>query len=249
VTRLLVVPAAGRGTRLGFDGPKALYPVNGRPMLGHLLDLYAPWVDHVVVVAAPAARPAFRDFLAAARVSVECVVQPTPTGMLPAILCARPIVAARAPDHVWITWCDQVAISPDTARRLADDTTQHPEAALVLPTARQSPPYIHLARDTQGRIARILQRREGDAMPVEGESDTGLFALRRDAYLEDLVAYDRSLPPSGTGTGERNFLPFIPWLAARHPVRTFAVAHAEEAVGLNTPEDVQTLERYLRERR
>jgi bifunctional N-acetylglucosamine-1-phosphate-uridyltransferase/glucosamine-1-phosphate-acetyltransferase GlmU-like protein len=206
-------------------------------------------VDHVVVVAAPSALPAFRRFLDSTPVPAECVVQPAPTGMLPAILCALPIVAARAADHVWITWCDQIAISPDTVRRLADESTQHPGTALVLPTARQSPPYIHLARDPQGRIVRILQRREGADMPAEGESDTGLFALRRDAYLEQLVAYDRSLPASGPGTGERNFLPFIPWLAARLPVRTFAVDRAEEAVGLNTPEDLRILETYLRERR
>ena len=248
MTRVLVVPAAGRGTRLGFDGPKALYPVNGRPMLGHLLDLYAPWVDHVVVVVAPAALPMFRRFLDSTSVPADCVIQPAPTGMLPAILCALPIVSEREPDYVWITWCDQVAISTATVRCLAEETTQHPDVALVLPTARQSPPYIHLARDSQGRIVRILQRREGDAMPDEGESDAGLFALRGDAYREDLVAYDRSLPPSAGGTGERNFLPFIPWLAARRPVRTIAVGRAEEAVGLNTPEDLQILETYLRGR-
>ena len=44
-TRVLIVPAAGRGQRLGSSVPKVLVPVNGRPMLHHLLDLYAPLSD------------------------------------------------------------------------------------------------------------------------------------------------------------------------------------------------------------
>ena len=54
--RILVVPAAGRGTRLGWDGPKVLCPVGGRPMIEHLLDRYGPVVEYVVVVVAPQAQ-------------------------------------------------------------------------------------------------------------------------------------------------------------------------------------------------
>jgi len=248
MTRLLVIPAAGRGTRLGFDGPKALCPVAGRPLIAHLLDRYARWTDRVVIVAAPAALPAFRQALEPLAVPTDFVVQAEPTGMLPAILSAQPVVETHTPRHVWVTWCDQIAISEETVRRLADEIDQHPDAGLVLPTVWQTPPYIHFARDPGGRIVRVLQRREGDEMPAEGESDAGLFALRLDAYLDHLVAYDRHVAAAGSGTGERNFLPFIPWLAERMPVRTFGAASAEEAIGVNTPEDVRTLEAYLRER-
>jgi molybdopterin-guanine dinucleotide biosynthesis protein A len=46
--RALIIPAAGRGSRLGTSTPKALVPINGRPMLDHLADLYAPLVQHIV---------------------------------------------------------------------------------------------------------------------------------------------------------------------------------------------------------
>ncbi len=48
-------------------------------------------------------------------------------------------------------------------------------------------------------------------MPDVGESDAGLFSLSRDAFLTQLPAYAVSLE-TGTGTGERNLLPFIPWI-------------------------------------
>lgn len=247
MSRLLVIPAAGRGSRLGFDGPKALCPVNGRPMLAHLLDRYAPLVDHVVVVAAPTARAPIESVLAAGPLAATCVVQDQPLGMLPAIRCAAPVVAGHAADQVWITWCDQVAISSATVTRLARELDVHEAAALVFPTVRQSPPYIHFARSADGRIVAVRQRREGDPMPDVGESDAGLFALRASVFLDDLATYDAGASASA-GTGERNFLPFIPWLARTAQVVTFPLDDPHEAIGINTPADLTRLEVYLRER-
>jgi bifunctional UDP-N-acetylglucosamine pyrophosphorylase/glucosamine-1-phosphate N-acetyltransferase len=243
--RVLIIPAAGRGTRLGWDGPKALRPVAGRPMIDYLFDRYRGLVDRFAVVVAPAALSRFKAHVDQSDNRVDCVVQEQPTGMLPAILCARPLIERDGPDQVWITWCDQIAISDATVRRLADEMDAHPAAAMVFPTVHQEPPYIHFARDARGRIVSVLQRREGDRMPPAGESDAGLFALRLEHYLDTLVAFDR-LSLSGAGTGERNFLPFIPSLAAHHDVRTFAVQNVHEAVGINTPDELRLIETYLR---
>ena len=49
----------------------------------------------------------------------------------------------------------------------------------------------------------------------------------------------------GSTTGERNFLPFIAWANASHDVVTFPAHDEMEAVGVNTPEELQTVERYL----
>jgi bifunctional UDP-N-acetylglucosamine pyrophosphorylase/glucosamine-1-phosphate N-acetyltransferase len=244
VTRLLIIPAAGRGTRLGSDGPKVLFPVAGRPMIDHLFERYAPLVDRVVVVVAPSAEESVRRYVRDAGRDAECVVQAEPTGMLPAILCATPVVQSVRPRQIWITWCDQIGVSARTAERLAAELDRHPPAALVFPTVRQAPPYIHFARQPDGRISSVLQRREGDDMPPVGESDIGLFGLRLDIYLDRLSEFDR-LAGGGSGTRERNFLPFIPWLAARADVRTFDVPDVQEAIGVNTPDDLRVLEAYL----
>src|SRR6185436_14235559 len=53
--RLLIIPAAGLGSRLGASKPKPLVEVNGRAMLDHLGDRYAPFVARIVVIAHPAA--------------------------------------------------------------------------------------------------------------------------------------------------------------------------------------------------
>jgi len=173
--------------------------------------------------------------------------QRTPTGMLDAILLARRQMATCDAAHVWITWCDQVAVHPQTVERLATLSEANQEAPLVLPTVRRVDPYVHLERDLTGRIIRVLSRREGDSLPALGESEMGLFSLSRAAYLEALPAFAHA---AGTGgaTGERNFLPFIPWIAARGDVLTFSAVDEEEAVGINTPEDLHHVEQYLETR-
>jgi hypothetical protein len=140
-----------------------------------------------------------------------------------------------------------VGISQGTLAAIASALHDHPSAALVFPTVCQTPPYIHFQRDAMDRIIGVLQRREGDVMPEAGESDTGLFVLRRAAFLDQLRTYD-AIAPHGDGTRERNFLPFIPWLARTTEVRTVPLADPSEAIGVNTPAELAILETYLRDR-
>ena len=244
--RLLVIPAAGLGSRLGAHTPKLLALVNGRPMLDHLLSLYAPVVDGVALVVHPAARGAVMHVLQESRrTGIDVFVQEQPTGMLDAILLARPAVETSRPRRVWVTWCDQIAIHPRTVARLAEADAGNP--LLALPTCTGPDPYVHLARDHSGRIVRVLHRREGDVMPAVGESDAGLFSLSLAAYLE-LLATFAAAPGTGTATGERNFLPFIAWASARGGVVTFPCTDPSEAIGVNTPDDLEVVERTLRQR-
>ena len=243
-SRVLVVPAAGLGTRLGADRPKLLVPVAGVPMIDRLLDVFSAKVERAVIVVHPSFETSVNAHLADASLPVETVVQTRPTGMLDAILLAASTVRRQTPDEVWIAWCDQVAIHPETIRRLAAETASHAGAALVMPTVTRADPYIHLLRDEAGRIVRILHRREGDAMPETGESDMGVFALPYRSFDRLLPHYAAHVSP-GSATGERNFLPFIAWANRDHEVVTFPAVDAMEAVGVNTPEELQAVEAYL----
>jgi bifunctional UDP-N-acetylglucosamine pyrophosphorylase/glucosamine-1-phosphate N-acetyltransferase len=246
-SRVLIIPAAGLGSRLGARLPKVLVPVGGAPMLDRLLALYAGLVSHAIVVTHPSFETMVREHVSSSSIPVTCVVQERPTGMLDAILLALPVVQELQPDEVWVTWCDQVGIHPATIQRLAERAGSRPDAALIMPTVHRVAPYIHLEREASGRIVRILHRREGDVMPEVGESDAGLFVLSRESFVELLPAYAREVPIGAT-TGERNFLPFIAWVHGSHPVETVAVEDEMEAVGVNTPEELRIVEQYLQSR-
>jgi CTP:molybdopterin cytidylyltransferase MocA len=216
-------------------------------MLDWLLDLYAPFVDGFVLVVHPSFESDVRARASDRVPPIECVLQPAPTGMLDAILAAHDLVLGHGPDGVWITWCDQLAVDRRTLARLHELSAPFGGEDLVLPTVKTSPPYIHLVRDAAGVIDRVLHRREGDAMPATGESDMGLFGLSAKAYERALPAFASAAPP-GDATHERNFLPFIPWLSRRGRVATFPACDPIEALGVNTPEDLERVEKHLRSR-
>ena len=116
------------------------------------------------------------------------VQQPQPTGMLDAILIGIAALTDARPERVWVTWCDQVAVHPDTARRLA---ATEDDSDMTLPVVTRDTPYIHFDRDVQQRIVGVRQRREGDVMPESGESDMGLFSLSAGVAFEGISAICR----------------------------------------------------------
>jgi len=249
--RLLIVPAAGRGSRLQTSTPKALVPVAGRPMVDHVIDLCRAHVEFVAVVAHPSFVDEMHRHLSGIcgdRLGCAVVEQSSPTGMLDAILQATARVRQVQPERIWTLWCDQVGVLPGTLERLAAAERSADTPDLVFPTVPQKDPYIHFQRSADGRILRVLQRREQDDMPDNGESDMGLFSLSSRAYLDALPQFASETAP-GHGTGERNFLPFIPWLASRNAVATIPCTDPREALGINTVEDLRRVENWLREKR
>jgi len=244
MSRLLIVPAAGRGTRLGAGVPKALVPVNGTPMLRRVLQLHRPWADRAVVVASPDAQPSVRSIVDGDALPTIVAVQRAPTGMLDAILIGAAAGCSDDVSRVWITWADQVAVDPRTLTRLAGIEAG---TDLALPTVWRTAPYIHFERDATGRITRVLQHREGDAMPARGESDIGVFSLASRACFEELPEYGQKAAP-GPRTGERNFLPFMAWLAARGVLASCPCTDPREAIGINTPEELAAISAYLASR-
>ncbi|MEO8198936.1 MAG: NTP transferase domain-containing protein [Gemmatimonadota bacterium] len=244
MNRIIVIPAAGRGSRLGSNLPKLLVPVNGRPMIDYLFQRYRDVASVFLLVVSPGAESAVRSHLKGREEKIEILVQESPTGMLDAILIPCERVRQLHPDEVWITWCDQVAVESETVRRLASLMGTARIPALGLPTVILGAPYIHFARHPDGGIAEVLHRREGDTMPEHGEGDIGLFALTAATYLDLLPQYAEAAP-LGRLTGERNFLPFIPWLASRGSVRTIRATAPIEAIGINTEEELEKVSQYL----
>ena len=162
---MLIVPAAGAGSRLGGDRPKILVPVAGRPMIDRLVDLYWPFADTVVVVAHP-------SFSARLRGPFEVVEQHERSGMLDAVLLGASTRRARSGrDEVWVTWGDQVGVLPATVARLAATmaSAERPARRDADGDAARS---LHSFRSRRGRphLLAVRQRREGDAMPAEGRA-------------------------------------------------------------------------------
>ncbi len=239
-----VVPAAGRASRLAFDKPKILYPVAGRTILEWLLDFVAPNCARIVIVLSPGGREAVApelERLIPGR--FEIVIQETPLGMGDAVRAALP--AVHTP-RVALIWGDQVAVQRASVEACLRLHAGPLAPAVTCQTVVRAHPYIHFDRDDDGTIAGLRQAREGDAMPDEGESDTGFFCFQAAALRELLAASLADKNDRGRSTGELNLLPVIPRAARRGlTVLTPHLMTLAETVGINSAADAQLVESYL----
>jgi bifunctional UDP-N-acetylglucosamine pyrophosphorylase/glucosamine-1-phosphate N-acetyltransferase len=240
-----VVAAAGKGSRLGFNRPKILFPVAGRPILEWLLDLLLPSCQTAVFVLSPDGRDEVEpelERLAAGRYRIA--IQPVPTGMGDAVEIGA---AQAATPHTMVLWGDQVALRPASVEAVLRLHQGPLSPDLTVPTVLRHSPYIHFERDAAGRIARLLQAREGDAMPEYGESDTGMFCFRTEVLRRLLVELRATGAATGAGTAEFNLLPIIPFAAGNaHYVLAARLMDVEETVGVNSAADAGRVEAFLR---
>lgn len=226
-----LIPAAGRGSRLGSDTPKILASLTAQDTIWSILHAkLAPLVDHIHLVLSPDGAAAFPPLPP----QVSSSIQPQPLGMGDAIFGAHAVWSAF--DAVLIVWGDQVFVSDDTLRRALEALSQ-PVRHAVLPVTRMEQPYVeYLFEGT--KLLNVLQSREGDRTNPGGFSDVGTFLLGTAGLTEIWERY-LATGPRGSATGEINFLPFLPFLSAQGwTITPLEVADATEARGINTQEDL-----------
>ncbi len=236
-----VIPAAGRGSRLAFDKPKILFPVAGETILARLAHLLSAFCSEFVFVLSPGGAPLVQPEVEALLPNrYRIAIQNTPRGMADAVASGLP--AVRTPNIV-IVWGDQLALkssSLDFSMRLLQSEAQ---SYAVCPTVLRERPYIHFNRDEGGRVTRVLQQREGDSLPLQGESDSGVFFFRTAPLREYMATLQGEAVAIGPETGEWNFLPIFPLIDAE-PGRliTARIMTEAESVGINTVADAEYLQ-------
>jgi CTP:molybdopterin cytidylyltransferase MocA len=240
-----VIPAAGRGTRLGAGVPKIMLEIADGITVWHLLyRRLRPSVAHLHVVVAPESERPFTR-LAASEIrsgEVSVSVQDEPRGMGDAIFGA--VGHWDSHDAVLVVWGDQVGLAPKTVRRVVH---AHRRAAaggrpaLTLPLVPTPDPYVEYELAPGGTgLRRVRQSREGDRCRPGGLSDVGVFCLGTSGLVGAWARFLADATP-GAATGEINFLPFLPYLSQLDgwPVTVVPVADPAEARGINTPDDLQ----------
>lgn len=241
-----IIPAAGRGTRLQFDLPKALFPLKGKALLDWVVDRVSFGVSKIVVVISPKDEPHFREWLIgrADAAKISFAFQPVPLGTVDALLCSES--KANTPNTV-VVWGDHYSIQRKTVQLSLQVHEAVTNSSLTFPTCERKNPYIAVQRDAKGKIIGVEQARE-KSMPIEfGENDCGMFAFNSKHLFEVLHRAKRDGALAGKFTNELNLLTLLPLFESRGRVNTLRIADISETMGVNTREEVKAAENVLTE--
>ncbi|WP_198045804.1 NTP transferase domain-containing protein [Novosphingobium aquimarinum] len=235
-TRVLIA-AAGAGSRAGLPYPKTLHPVEGRPILGRILDLLAVLDPEPTIVASPAGRPLVAQFLEAEGRSAHLLTQPSPTGMGDAVLHFDQSPAAIGAGTVVLIWGD----IPYLSRATLDATLAHHRtsgAVLTFPSRHVDRAYTVISRDADGRVTGLEETRVTGRALEPGERDIGVFVFEAGPVLDALRTSASRHDPS---SGEHGFLQVIARLAERGDrVDALPIATQRELISLNALSDLET---------
>ncbi len=233
-----IILAAGKGTRMRSERPKTLFEIEGRPMLGHILDAVEKvpaCLPPIVVVGH--GKDEVISFVGNRGV---CVEQTELSGTASAVKVALPHVSHTA-SGVLVLYGDQPFIKTESIQRLADTFLQR---APVLVQSVVTVPHFENEFEVFAGFGRVVRNKDGvperiveykNATPEERllqEVNPGTCVVDR-AWLDDAIM---RIQPNPT-TGEY-YLTHMLELASQEGAAIVTVDVAvQDALGINSPED------------
>ena len=240
---LVIVLAAGEGTRMLSALPKVLHRLAGRPMVSHVLDTaLAAGAAHLAVVVGPGHEAVAAEVHRVAP-EAELFVQEDRRGTAHAVLAAREALA-RGYDDVVVMYGDTPLVRVETIGELRGPLAGG--AAVSVLGFRPDDPtgYGRLVTDGDGALVAIREHKE--ASPEElavGLCNDGLMALDGRAALDILERVSDA-------NAKKEFYLTDAVEIARALGRAAAVCEAEvdEVVGVNSRAQLAEAEAILQRR-
>jgi bifunctional UDP-N-acetylglucosamine pyrophosphorylase/glucosamine-1-phosphate N-acetyltransferase len=190
---IVLILAAGQGTRMRSQTPKVLHELCGRPMvLWPVRAALAAGAARVVVIDSPE-----RALEAVLPEGVELAVQPRPDGTGGAVAAGIAALAERKPAEltpsmaVVVLSGDVPLVSPEAIEELVDAHESGGAAATMATTILADPSgYGRVVRDADGEVQRVVETKgHGDSTQTEREIrevNTGIFVFAARALREAL---------------------------------------------------------------
>ncbi|MGE5514130.1 MAG: bifunctional UDP-N-acetylglucosamine diphosphorylase/glucosamine-1-phosphate N-acetyltransferase GlmU [Bacteroidota bacterium] len=234
---MLVILAAGKGTRMKSARPKVLHRLAGRTLLGHALALgHAVKADRLAVVVGPAMEDVVRETRRLAP-DADIFVQEERLGTAHAVLAARGALETHRGDVV-VLFADTPLLRPETILALRQSLASPAGVAVLGFEAADPTGYGRLLMDGSGAVTAI--REHGDASEAERQvrlCNSGVMAFRTPDLVSLLGQIGRS-----NAKGEYYLTDAI--AAARGkgmPVSAMRCAE-EEVLGINSRDQLAAAE-------
>ncbi len=237
-----IILGAGQGKRMKSQLPKVIHTLCGKPMISWVIDAVEEiGVKDIVVVVgyrADMVRRVVQD-------RAVCAFQSQQLGTGHAVMQAEPLLKDHEGDLL-ILYGDTPLLTPRTLKRFIAFHRNEDDSATVLTALLSAPTgYGRIIRDEDGRLLRIVEER--DATPREKEIceiNTGILSVKAEDLFSAL-----SKVTCQNAQGEYYLTDIIGILRGEgKTVGAFLIDRPDEALGVNTPEELSHAETIMRER-
>ncbi|HEV7772155.1 MAG TPA: bifunctional UDP-N-acetylglucosamine diphosphorylase/glucosamine-1-phosphate N-acetyltransferase GlmU [Conexibacter sp.] len=243
---VVVILAAGQGTRMRSATPKVLHPLCGRPVIAWpIVAARAAGAQKVVVVGGP--DRALEPVIPADDSTVVLAVQREARGTADAVSSAQEHIDRDAP--VIVVCGDVPLMTGEALRELAQTHAQHHASATMLTMILDDPTgYGRVVRGPDGAVERVVEtKKPGDATPGEleiREVNGGVYAFAGGDLLDALQQVR-----SDNAQGELYLPDVLPILRAHDKV---VAAHTVDdpalALGINDRGDLAAVRAIAQQR-
>jgi UDP-N-acetylglucosamine diphosphorylase/glucosamine-1-phosphate N-acetyltransferase len=240
----VVILAAGLGKRMKSDRAKVLHTVLGKPMVVYVVEAAIPIAGKaVVVVVGNQAEEVRREVVRRAEVVFAYQDQQLGTGH--AVKCALPHLPVKC-EEVMVLCGDVPLISTATLKGLVDEHVQGGRDATLLAVELDSPiGYGRVLLAPNGQLNGIVE--EADANSEQRAIRTinsGIYCINR-RFLEE--ALPRLTNKNAQGEYYLTDIIRIGYEMGRKIGVAWAL-EPDEILGINTPQDLDRVEKILKDR-
>lgn len=241
----IVILAAGKGTRMNSDLPKALVDLKGKPMIKYLLDsVVKSEIDpKPIIIVSPDNKEIISESLK--DYSVQYAIQTEQLGTGHAVSCVKELIKPET-ENIIVLYCDHPFLKTESLKKCAATKI---ETVMVMTTElpdfedwRHN--FYHwgrFVRNENKEIERIVEFK--DATPEEQlitEVNPGFMAFNS-AWLWHNIAL-----LSNNNSQHEYYLTSLPGIAFAEGYKIPSVSiEAHEAMGINSPEELKIAETLI----
>ncbi len=230
----IVILAAGKGTRMQSDIPKALHKLAGKFLLDHVVDLAESLnPSKIVIVHGHESATLKRNIV---RQGVLWAEQEHQLGTGHAVKQA--LQNLKEVDRVLILYCDVPLLKTKTLKKLISDKKNN--LCIATATMRNPEGYGRIIRNSDGKISKIIEQNDLSLHQQKiKEINTGIMLVPSGQLAECLEKINNN------NIAGEYYLTDIVDIAvlANQNVSTFHVEDADEIMGINTKSQLARAER------